>query len=69
MCRAAKGDELECPVFRPSLKEVTSMSFDEYVEKVEPKWLHVGICRIVAPEGWTPRRAGYENMDDVVLPR
>lgn len=45
------------------------MTFDQYVEKMEPEWLHIGICRIVAPEGWTPRAEGYDNLDDLVLPR
>lgn len=60
---------LECPVFRPTLDEVRSLTFVEYVEKVEPQWLHAGICRIVAPEGWTPRRSGYDDLDHLTLPR
>lgn len=64
---ADKG--FECPVFRPTLDEVRNLSFAEYVESVEPKWLHVGICKIVAPEGWTPRRAGYDDLDHIILPK
>ncbi|KAG7667735.1 hypothetical protein Ndes2526B_g01867 [Nannochloris sp. 'desiccata'] len=60
---------LECPVFRPTLEQVRNLTFAQYVESVEPKWLHVGICRIVAPEGWTPRRAGYDDLHHLTLPR
>ncbi len=26
----------------------------------------VGICKIIAPKGWTPRAAGYENLDHAI---
>ena len=64
---ADKG--LECPVFRPTLDELKNKTFAEYVESIEPQWLHLGVCRIVAPDGWTPRRRGYRDLSHLALPR
>lgn len=64
---ADKG--LACPVFRPTLDDVRNLTFAEYVERVEPQWLHVGVCKIVAPVGWTPRRGGYDRLEHITLPR
>jgi len=54
-------------VFYPTLAEVQSLTFGEYVEKLEREsdLLQVGIARIVAPDGWAPR-ASYEGVDFVV---
>jgi jumonji domain-containing protein 2 len=60
---------LEAPVFTPSLEDVRNLTFEEYVESVEPQWGPVGVCRIVSPEGWSPRRAGYGDLDRISLPR
>ncbi len=60
---------LECPVFHPTLDDVHNKTFAEYVASIEPEWLHVGICRIVAPPGWTPRRSGYRDLSHLTLPR
>jgi hypothetical protein len=57
---------LEALVFRPTLAEVESMTFEQYVERIEPQLARVGICKIVAPAGWTPRAAGYDGVDYVV---
>ena len=59
---------LTAPVFRPTLEHVRNKTFEEYVEEIEPQFADVGVCRIVAPEGWTPRRGGYEDVD-FLLPR
>jgi len=53
-------------VFRPSLEELQTTSFEDYVTSIEPQLLRVGICRIVAPVGWTPRAAGYAGVDFAV---
>lgn len=54
-------------VFRPTLEDLQSTSFEDYVASLEPRGLaRVGICRIVAPEGWTPRRRGYGDVDFAV---
>jgi jumonji domain-containing protein 2 len=53
-------------VFHPTLEEVQSMTFEQYVESIEPQLAIVGICKIVAPPGWTPRADGYEGVDFLV---
>ena len=53
-------------VFRPTLEQVHSMTFEEYVRSIEPQVLRVGIARIVAPPGWTPRARGYSDVDCLV---
>ena len=65
---AAKAPE--APVFRPTLQEVNGMSFVEYVEKCEKSkaFREAGICKIVAPDGWAPRRTGYNRLN-LELPR
>ncbi|KAL4425515.1 hypothetical protein ABPG75_009531 [Micractinium tetrahymenae] len=64
MAAATKG-ALECPVFRPTLAEVHGSSFVEYVEKLERSkaFREAGICKIVAPDGWAPRRQGYNRLN------
>ena len=42
------------------------MTFEEYVRSIEPHILRVGIARIVAPPGWTPRARGYSDVDCLV---
>jgi jumonji domain-containing protein 2 len=65
---AAKAPE--APVFRPTLQEVNGMTFVEYVEKMEKNkaFREAGICKIVAPDGWAPRRTGYNRLN-LELPR
>ncbi len=58
----------QCPVFHPTLDDVRGMTFEEYVESIEPEFAEAGVCRIVAPQGWTPRRSGYDDVD-FTLPR
>lgn len=64
MAAVTKGAP-ECPVFRPTLAEVHGSSFVEYVEKLERSkaFREAGICKIVAPEGWSPRRQGYSRLN------
>lgn len=60
---------LTAPVFYPTADDIKHSTFEAYVESVEPQWGPVGVCRIVAPEGWSPRRAGYDDLDHITLPR
>lgn len=53
-------------VFYPTLEEVQRLTFEQYIERIEPQLLQVGICKIVAPAGWTPRADGYEGVDYLV---
>lgn len=54
---------MECPVFRPTLDDLRSKTFEEYIEEIEPLFEREGVCRIVTPEGWTPRRGGYDDVE------
>lgn len=69
MVAAGKGAP-ECPVFYPTIQEVNSMTFVEYVEKLEKQkgFREAGVCKIVAPDGWAPRRTGYNRLN-FELPR
>lgn len=60
----------ECPVFHPTIQEVNGMTFVEYVERLERQksFREAGICKIVAPDGWAPRRTGYSRLN-FELPR
>ena len=57
-----------CPVFYPTLEDVAG-PFEAYVEKLENKLCVTGICKIVAPAGWTPRRRGYPESLDLTIER
>ncbi|KAK9828707.1 hypothetical protein WJX72_001637 [[Myrmecia] bisecta] len=50
----------EVPVFHPTLRDLGG-SFETFVESVERRFAQVGICKIVAPKSWTPRKAGYDD--------
>lgn len=55
-------DRADCPVFRPSRKEM-SRSFEKYIESIEQECLPFGICKITAAKGWTPCAQGYTGQD------
>ena len=59
--------KFEVPVFHPTLRDVSG-SFEAYIASIERRCLGAGICRIVAPKGWTPRKAGYEDLE-FTIPR
>ena len=56
------------PVFYPTLKDVQG-SFEAYVNSIEKRFSHAGVCKIVPPKGWTPRKQGYTDRLDVEIPR
>lgn len=64
MTVARSGQAPECPVYHPTLAEVNGMTFVEYVEKVEKQaaFREAGICKIVMPDGWAPRKTGYNRL-------
>ena len=53
-------------VFRPTLEQVLNTSFEDYIRSIEPQVMRVGIARIVAPLGWSPRKHGYGDVDCLV---
>ncbi|GFR48996.1 hypothetical protein Agub_g11015 [Astrephomene gubernaculifera] len=58
----------ECPVLYPTLEDLKK-PFEAYIEKHEKKIAEAGIAKIVAPEGWTPRRQGYPDDLDFTIER
>ena len=56
------------PVFRPSHEQLAG-SFEMFVESIEKKFAEPGICKIVPPKGWTPRRKGYSGKLDFDIPQ
>uniref|UniRef100_A0A7S0MTN4 [Histone H3]-trimethyl-L-lysine(9) demethylase n=1 Tax=Pyramimonas obovata TaxID=1411642 RepID=A0A7S0MTN4_9CHLO len=56
---------VEVPVFYPSMDDMRG-SFERYVESIEPQFAHVGICKIVPPPAWTPRKVGYDDIDGFI---
>jgi jumonji domain-containing protein 2 len=59
---------LDVPVFHPTLKNVQG-SWEDYVETIEKRTAKVGIAKVIPPKGWTPRRNGYADDLDWVIPR
>ena len=49
-----------CPVFEPSLEEFKAFSFQDYLMECE-KLIdpNCGVFKVVAPEGWIPRKEPY----------
>lgn len=58
----------EVPVLYPTLEELGG-SFEAYIEKHERKIAEFGICKIVPPPGWTPRKKGYSDDLDLTIDR
>lgn len=51
--------------FRPTENEM--QNFSEYIKKIETQGAHeVGICKIIPPKTWSPRKSGYDNIDIVI---
>lgn len=59
---------MECPVFRPTIEDIYG-PFERYIEKVEKKMAVSGMCKIIPPESWTPRRGGYPDNLDLLIER
>lgn len=58
----------QCPVFYPTMADMAG-SFEDYIVRHEKRFAGVGICKIVAPSNWTPRKAGYTPVPDIQLAR
>ncbi|XP_015912038.1 lysine-specific demethylase 4A [Parasteatoda tepidariorum] len=52
-------------VFRPTMEEFKH--FSKYIEYIESQGAHrAGLAKIIPPEGWIPRRNGYDDIDLVI---
>ncbi|EFJ44031.1 Jumonji domain-containing protein [Volvox carteri f. nagariensis] len=58
----------ECPVLYPTLEDIQK-PFEAFIEKHEYSIAQAGIAKIVAPEGWSPRRQGYPDDLDFNIER
>jgi len=59
-----EGDQtwVDPPTFYPTLEEFSNLT--KYVEYMESQGAHrAGICKIVPPKEWVPRREGYNPAD------
>jgi jumonji domain-containing protein 2 len=61
---------IDCPTFYPTMAEMEG-SFEAYLSKIEKKFAHIGLAKIVPPDGWTARKAGYQSrsLPDFEIPR
>ncbi|CAL1299583.1 unnamed protein product [Larinioides sclopetarius] len=42
-------------------------NFSQYIEKIESQGAHkAGLAKIIPPEGWTPRKKGYDDIDLII---
>lgn len=56
--RTSKFEVPEAQTFYPTIKEFKN--FSKYVRDIEAKGAHkAGICKIVPPKEWIPRKVGY----------
>lgn len=56
----------EIPVYRPTFVEFED--FSECISKIEELGAHhVGLCKVIPPEGWNPRVKGYGDLDDLIV--
>ncbi|GFX30025.1 probable lysine-specific demethylase 4B [Trichonephila clavipes] len=52
-------------VFRPTMEEFKN--FSQCIEKIESQGAHkAGLAKIIPPDGWTPRKNGYDNIDLII---
>ncbi|XP_035228872.1 lysine-specific demethylase 4C-like [Stegodyphus dumicola] len=52
-------------VFRPTMEEFKN--FSKYIEKIESLGAHkAGLAKIIPPEGWCPRKKGYDDIDLII---
>ncbi|GIL53254.1 hypothetical protein Vafri_8903 [Volvox africanus] len=58
----------ECPVLHATLDDIQK-PFEAFIEKHENKISQAGIAKIVAPDGWSPRRQGYSDDLDFIIER
>ncbi|KAJ8906039.1 hypothetical protein NDN08_002539 [Rhodosorus marinus] len=59
-------DSLEAPRFYPTAEEFAD--FNGYVKKIEAEAYAHGMCIVVPPEGWSPRKnTSYDDVEELVV--
>eukprot|EP00898_Chlorokybus_atmophyticus_P004585 jgi/Chlat1/5127/Chrsp33S05029 len=59
--------KVEAPVFQATWDDVNA-PFEKFIEKIEEEAAPYGICKIIPPAGWTPRKGGYDDsLQDRVI--
>lgn len=56
-------------MLKPTIEDMQRMTFEEYITKHEKKITAAGVCKIVAPSQWVPRKQGYRNLNHVRIER
>jgi hypothetical protein len=51
-----EGERMDVvPVFYPTMDDMRG-SFERYIESIEDQFAAAGICKIVPPKAWSPRK-------------
>ncbi|GAB6026609.1 Lysine-specific demethylase 4C [Chamberlinius hualienensis] len=54
-------------IFRPTMEEFKD--FASYIDYMESKGAHkAGLAKVIPPKEWCPRKGGYDDIDNVVIP-
>lgn len=56
----------QCPVFNATHRDLQQHDFAAFVASKEPEFEAAGVCKIVPPRGWRPRKAGYSGVDFMI---
>lgn len=68
MASGSAFQDSEVPVFYPTLDEF-KLGLERYIESVENKVAMAGICKVVPPKGWKPRKDGYRFLNNLTIER
>jgi hypothetical protein len=58
----------QVPVFYPTMDDMRG-SFERYIESIEEQFAAAGICKIVPPKAWSPRKESYVRPKSLALVR
>lgn len=65
---AHMGIQNDVPVFHATDEDMAD-SFGDFIEAIDARLAGPGICKIVPPPGWTPRRQGYSKRLEFDIPQ
>lgn len=62
MANSSSSTAPRIQVFRPTMEEFKD--FSKYLQYIESQGAHkAGLAKIIPPEGWCPRKSGYDDID------